>query len=70
MYAFKIPQSQLKDLWRAREYFGKGSLALQVRIAVSNYLDDLEKEIGAPLVDVVNTIDGHERESIADEPSM
>lgn len=65
MYSFKINQKQLADLWRAREYLGKGPMAKQVREAVDRYLRGVEAEIGSPIQDIADAIQQHETEEAA-----
>lgn len=67
MYTLKVPKEQLSDLWRARQFLGKGPIAAQIRNAVNDYLKQVEREIGAPIADVTELIEQHDRESAAEE---
>ncbi|MBU6415344.1 hypothetical protein KGQ34_03870 [Patescibacteria group bacterium] len=63
MYTLKVPKEQLSDLWRARQYLGRGPIAAQIKNAVNDYLKQVEKEIGAPIADIAEAIQQHEQES-------
>lgn len=62
-YLIKIPQEQMKDLWRLREYAGKGPIVMQAREAISDYLRAQEKQLGAPVEDIEQVMERHKRES-------
>lgn len=62
MYNFTIPQKQLTDLWRLREYAGYGPIAHQVRQAVSNWIKSKEEQIGVPIENIEEASKRHKRE--------
>ena len=39
----------IADLWRLREYYGKGAIIDQVREAVYRYLHEEEENLGYPI---------------------
>ncbi|MBU6414868.1 hypothetical protein KGQ34_01320 [Patescibacteria group bacterium] len=63
MYTLKVPKEQVSDLWRARQFLGRGPIAAQIKNAVNDYLKQVEKEIGAPIADIAEVIQQHEQES-------
>jgi len=64
-----IPKEQLSDLFRLREFAACGSIAEQVRKAISNYLVAQEKEIGCSPEDLESAILKHEREATEEQHS-
>lgn len=65
MYNFTIPEKELSDLWRLREYAARGPIAKQIRQAISDYLKDQEKKIGCPIPEIEEAIKkyNHEQKS-------
>jgi len=61
-YLLKIPHEQMKDLWRLREFAGKGPIVAQARKAISDYLCRAREEIGAPIQDIEEATKRHRRE--------
>ena len=64
MYKLTIPQKQLVDLWRLREYAAKGPIQKQVREAIEAYLKIQERKIGCPIADVEEALERHKRETM------
>jgi len=60
MYKILLPRKMMKDLWLLREYYGEPAIIVQIRSAISNYLEQKETEIGAPIEDVAETIEKHD----------
>ena len=60
-YKFEFSPETLKELYLLREYAGAPSMAAQVRGAVSNYLQEEKKKLGAPIGDIAEAIDAHDR---------
>ena len=46
MYHIKLPKDMMADLWRLREYYGKGTIIDQVREAVYRYLHEEKEKLG------------------------
>ena len=61
-YLLKIPRTQMESLWKLREFAGRGPIAVQVRKAISDYLNSQEREIGAPISDIAEATERHKRE--------
>ena len=57
----------LKDLWRLREFCAEGSMAQQVRDAVSNWIKSREEKFGCPIEDIAEATERHKRESKANQ---
>ena len=51
-YLLRIPEGQMKDLWRLREFCGYEPIAKQIREIISSYLKSQEKELGCPIADI------------------
>ena len=62
MYKIVITEEQLSNLWRLREYAACGSIAFQIRHAISEYISGEEKKIGCPIQEVQEIMDKHEAE--------
>lgn len=45
MYNFVIPKKLLEELWRLREYAGRGPIAAQIRKAIDDYISSQREEI-------------------------
>jgi len=62
MYKFSIPEQDLKKLWLFRENLAVGSLASQVRQAVSDFIRKQEEKIGLPVEEAAEIIKRHDDE--------
>jgi len=62
MYKLTIPSDDIKKLYLLREYCAGGSIAHQVRQAVSDFILKREKTIGASVEDATEGIARHEIE--------
>ena len=60
-YKILLPQKMMKDLWLLREYCGEPSIIEQVRVALSNYLEQKERQLGTSVEDVAATIERHDQ---------
>jgi len=62
MYKFSIPEGDLKKLWLFRENLAIGSMASQVRSAVSDFIKKQEEKIGLPVEEAAEIIKQHDDE--------
>lgn len=62
MYKVIIPEELLSSLWRLREYACGGSIASQIRHAISEHISSEEKKIGCPIQEIQEIMDKHGEE--------
>jgi len=62
MYKVIIPEELLSNLWRLREYACCGSIASQIRHAISEYILGEEQKIGCSIQEIQEIRDKHEEE--------
>ncbi len=62
MYKVIIPEELLSNLWRLREYACGGSIASQIRHAISEHISSEEQKIGCSIKEIQEIRDKHEAE--------
>jgi|AntAceMinimDraft_18_1070375.scaffolds.fasta_scaffold1033887_2 hypothetical protein len=62
MYKFSLPEESLKKLYLFRENLALGSMAGQVRSAVSEFIQRHEEKIGVPVEEADEIIKKHNHE--------
>ena len=61
MYQIQLPDEMMSDLWKLREYYGRGTIVSQIKEAVYRYLNEEEEKLGHPVREL--TEDGDSEDS-------